>query len=230
MSTTMTSQSVTQVTFPNQTLKTLLQPVSSCIRNCLIIQNEKMLTQLDWNHLQGYSPIITDEETTFTVQVLVKQVAEATYKLESKQIFEFSRIDAENALSSFGLAHRYIPKAQYEDFLKFIADVGSVEVVDGDANSEFGDLTVLFRFGTPYKDFVPARYIDLGSDKQVAEDYSLIFRGQVKFVFQGKEDPNKETTPPEVQPDPERPVIDLAVLLPNRDLGKVFGKNNTPTA
>lgn len=229
MSTTMTSQPVTQVTFPNQTLDTLLQPVSSCLRNCFIVQNEKMLTQLDWRHLQGYIPILTDEETTFTAQVLVKHSAEATYKLESKQIFEFSRIDADTALSSFGLPHRYLPKDQYADFLNFIGDVGSIEVVSGDAGSEFGDLTILFRFGNVYKDFVPARYIDLGSDKQVMDDYSVIFRGAVKFVFQGKEDPNQEITPPEVQPDPERPVIDLAVLLPNRDLGKVFGKSQTPT-
>lgn len=131
------SNTPTVVVLPTIDLGTLLQPVSAMLRNCLITANPK-LKEVDFTHLQMYIPVLTESETVANGQVLVKATAENRYRLESKQVFQYNRVNADEALTALGFADRIFTKAQFNDVAKLLTPVGTINVISGDINNVQG--------------------------------------------------------------------------------------------
>lgn len=210
-------------TLPVIAADTILQPVSAMLRNCLISNNTK-LSELDFNHLQMYFPVLEETDTVANGQVLVKAGSDAKYRLESKQIFNYTRIDANEAITDLGITSREFTKAQYKDVVKLLENVGTFTTVEGNIVEEENDAVVSFKFGNDNGSTItPARYIDLGSNTKIKSHYDIAFKGVVKFTFKGN-GTTKPVEPANTEVD-ENEAIDVASLMLNRNLGNIFRKD-----
>lgn len=205
------------VKLPEIAPNVLFQPVSSMLRNCLISENPK-LKELDFSHLQMYIAPITETVDTFNGQVLVKQKSDVRYRLESKQIFNYSRISAEEGLTLLGLTARQFDKSQFNDVSDYLSTIGTFTLLSGNITEENGDAVYRFQFGERYQEHTPARFIDLGSDDFVKADYSVAFKGFASFTFTGKA-VEQENTPP---PTTDEPMIDVGSFFMDTNLGNIF--------
>lgn len=217
---TKTNTNIPLVTLPEAMPSTVFQPVSSMLRNCLISENPK-LKELDFGHLQLYVPTLTESVDIFKGQVLVKQKSDVRYRLETKQIFNYNRIAAEEGLNLLGLTAREFDKSQYEQVKTYLTSIGELTKVSGDIHNEVGNTAFTFTFGKRYKEHTPSKLIDLGGDDFIKEDYDIIFKGNVQITFIGKEEAVVEVPP--VEDD----TINVASFFLHRNLGNIFAVNTS---
>lgn len=213
----MSNTNTTASGLPTEALETRLQPVSSMLRNCLLSANAK-LKDIDFKHLQMYTPVLSDEDNVLSGKVLVKAASSSRYKLESNQVFQYTRIDADLGLANLGFTGRVFDKSQYNTIANILEPIGTLTITEGNVTEEKGDAKVSFEFGTRHREVIPANYIDLSSDVQVKSHYALAFKGKVVLTFTGLA--VEEPTVPE-QPD-EGEYIDVASFFLHRNLGKII--------
>lgn len=204
------------VQLPTVKASTLLQPVPTMLLNCLIATNPK-LQQLDFTHLQMYIPAVGESADSFTGQVLVKQQSETRYRLESRQKFNYTRINASEGLDVLGFTTREFSKDQFDEVVEYLAEIGDLAIVDGDLDDDNQDAVINFVFGNRYKDQTPARFIDLSSSKFDKSDLELVFNGSVNITFKGK-----GSIPNTTNEEEEDGLIDITSFFLHRNLGAIF--------
>lgn len=221
--------STTLTKLPAIDVPTLLQAVPTMLRNCLIAKNSR-LVELDFNHLQMYIPSLTDSEDKVNGTIIIKAGSEARYKLESKQTFTYTRIEADEGLKALGFTERSFAKEQYNDVVKLLNGVGTFTIIEGDVANPMGDAAVMFTFGDRNTSgYTPARYIDIGSDAKNKTEYDVAFKGQVRFTFVGEPISPQDGDGDEGGDEDNDGLVDIAPFFLNTRLGDVF-KANKPTA
>lgn len=194
----------------------LLQPVSVMLANCLVATNPK-LQQLDFSHLQMYIPPVGESADTFTGQVLVKQQSNTRYRLESRQQFTYTRIDADEGLNVLGFTEREFSKEQFDDVVDYLSNIGDLAIVDGDLDDENQDAIINFVFGKRNRDTINARFIDFSNTTFNKNDLELVFNGSVNITFKGKNSlPTTEDT------NEDDGLIDITSFFLHRNLGGIF--------
>lgn len=201
---------------PTINATTLLQPVSVMLANCLVATNPK-LQQLDFSHLQMYIPPVGESADTFTGQVLVKQQSNTRYRLESRQQFTYTRIDADEGLNVLGFTEREFSKEQFDDVVDYLSNIGDLAIVDGDLDDENQDAIINFVFGKRNRDTINARFIDFSNTTFNKNDLELVFNGSVNITFKGKNSlPTTEDT------NEDDGLIDITSFFLHRNLGGIF--------
>lgn len=215
------SEPVKQETaLPTIKLETLLQPVSTMMRNCLITKNKK-LKAINFDYLEMFIPSLSDNDPIVTCELSVKATGNNRYKIEKRQFFTFTRIDADTGLTELGFTQRVFQKHQFEEVKRLLDGVGHLTIIAGDITDPKGQAYVLFSFGNKRDGHSWARYIDLGSNTKVKADFETIFKGSVRFTFLGESD-NDVVPLPKQEEKPKELTIDLAVLIKNRNLGQIM--------
>lgn len=212
----MSNTSTTASVLPTEALETRLRAVSSMLRDCLLASNKK-LKELDFAHLQMYTPVLSEDENTVGGKVLVKASSGNRYKLESNQVFQYTRIDADVGLADLGFTGRVFDKSQYNEVANLLEPIGTLTITKGNIADSRGDAVISFVFGTRHREVIPANYIDLSSDVQVKAHYAVAFKGKVDLVFKGEtiEEPN-------VDPKQDESYINVASFFLNRNLGNII--------
>lgn len=211
------------VTLPKEKAITKMKAVSTMIRNCLIKNNEK-LKDVDFSHLKASLPAI-GKELVLPVEVTVKQDSKVRYRLESTKVYQFSRVDTNEALTELGFTDRVLPKAQYDDLVKLLEEVGTFTVTVGDIASEIGVAKAEFNFGVRSSDSVPLRTVALNDDTFVKSDLNYVFHTPVTFTFTAPDTIKEDIEEPkEDEKKDEKPLIDIAPLFVKRTLTNIFEK------
>ena len=209
------------VTLPKEKVITKIKAVSTMIRNCLIKNNEK-LKDVDFNHLKASLPSV-GKDLILPVEVSVKQNSEVRYRLESKKVYQFSRVDTNEVLNELGFTERTLPKAQYDDLVKLLEEVGTFTVTVGDIASELGLAKVEFNFGVRNNETVALRTLDLNSDEFVKSDLNYVFHTPVTFTFTAPDVIKEDLEEPKpTEPKEEEKLIDIAPLFTRRTLTNIF--------
>ena len=203
---------------PTLKAQTLLQPVPGMLRNSLLTIGPR-LKDLDFNHLQMIVPVLDQTADTVKCQLIVKPSSTSRYKLESKQVFTFTRVDANEGLTLLGLTERTFSKKDYAKVVEFLEDVGTLTTVQGDVTNPKGNATVAFVFGDRFNTKSPARFIELGSNEKKKSHYNIAFKGVVKFTFEGE-----ATVEPDVPANPEAEgYVDISPLFITKSLNDLTG-------
>lgn len=209
-----------------QPLHNVLRPVSAMLRECLINAN-KEIADLDLTRLKLYIPQISaTDDAVYLARVLPYNPRDTLYVLDSNQTFTFSRVDADAALTLYGITERTFPKDKYIELQAILGEVGEFVVTDGSLDDVSGNATVVYYFGAaPNSEdgLYPARYIPLLPDNPIKAHYSIPFKGGVTFTFIGDgSEPVDVTPPPETNNETDEKEnenrIDLDVVFANRDL------------
>lgn len=203
-------------TLPNESISNKLLAVSTMLRNCLLVNNER-LKELDFTHLQMRTSTLSNDDVMLVGRVLVKANALSRYRLETNQTFQYTRVEASEGLNQLGFTGRTFHKDQYSAVEQLLKPIGELTIISGNVAENNGDATVRFEFGTRSKGNIPAKYIELASNDINKSDYGLAFRGTVDLVFKGK-----EVVEPPKPDEPEEPYIDVASLFLHRNLGSIL--------
>ena len=229
--TTETTVTETVASLPTIAFGTLLQPVSNMLRNCLISKN-KALKNVDFTHLQMLIPSVSDTSTTASGELLIKPASLTKYKLASKQVYTYDRIDTDTAFTDLGIAVREFTKQQYEEVDRLVRDVGTITILSGDIGNPKGDVIASFVFGERNDGNTKTRIIDLGATNLVKAHFDVAFRGSVRLVFKGlpldntNETPSHEDTETPNAPPVAPGGVDLNALLNETNLGDVVTRNS----
>lgn len=207
---------------PSIELSQVLQSVSTMIRDSLISTNPA-LRDIDFSHLQAYVPPTPITEDTIRVDIQVKPTSTSVYKLLSKQVFTFSRIDAHDALNSLGFKDRTFTKDQYDEVVAVLGSIGTFTVMSGNPKTAKGDAVIAFNFGSRLDEITQARFLDFSNEHVRKEEYDIAFKGIIKFTFTGEYD-TEQPEETEEQPKDDRPTIDVAQFFKQRDLGNIFNQ------
>lgn len=208
-------------------LNEVLRPVSAMLRECLVNAN-KEIAELDLPRLKLYIPQLSvHDDSIYQARVLAYNPNTTVYRLDSNQTFTYSRMEADTALTLYGITERVFKKSQYAELETLLSGVGELVVTEGSLTSAAGNATVVFYFGEqPDKQtgLTPAYYIPLMPDNVVKAHYAIPFKGVVTFTFTGDDSAITEPEEPIVNPD-DANKIDLNAIFINRNLGNV---TNTP--
>lgn len=204
-------------------LNEVLRPVSAMLRECLVNAN-KEIAELDLTRLKLYIPQLSvHDDSIYQARVLAYNPNTTVYRLDSNQTFTYSRVEADTALTLYGITERVFKKSQYAELESLLSGVGEFVVTEGDLSSPAGNATVVFYFGEqPDKQtgLRPAYYIPLLPDNVVKAHYSIPFKGVVTFTFTGTAEVTEQPEVPVVNPD-DANKIDLNAIFINRNLGNV---------